>query len=379
MYPLYFYNFENSTKINNIISKYIITYHNFSHNLSVKMNQRNKFKITYDNFQDVIDKNMGKTEIKVIKYNKKNFKEESYDKCPEINDNITTWIKVTHIWEDKSLKKLFKCLNLNEYAFEKILTFDYIPEVEDYKNYIYLMLTAFIKKDSKIKRIQVSIILGKNYIISLHHDDAELFEPIMNRLKIEEHQIREKGPDYLAYNLIDTVLDSHINTLKDLEAEISKEAEKIMDNPSNDTFRIIHSYREEIDKIRYHVLPLQQLINSMELTESTLIHQSTKTFLQNFRNHVIQVIARIDTLSNRITEIRDIYNSSMSRRLDDIVRVLTVVTVIFAPGTFIVGIYGMNFQFMPELQSPFAYPIVLLINLAIAIGMLTYFRRKQWI
>lgn len=343
------------------------------------MSPRNKFKITYDNFQDIIDKNMGKTEIKVIKYNKESFKEEFCDKCPEINENVTTWIKVTHIWEDKSLKKLFKCLNLNEHTFRKILTFDYIPEVEDYKNYIYLMLTAFIKEDSKIKRIQLSIILGKNYIISLHHDDAELFEPIMNRLKIEEHQIREKGADYLAYNLIDTVLDSHINILKDLEAEISKESEKIMDNPSNDTFRIIHRYREEIDKIRYHVLPLQQLINSMELTESQLIHHSTKTFLQNFRNHVTQVIARIDTLSNRITEIRDIYNSSMSRRLDEIVRVLTVVTVIFAPGTFIVGIYGMNFQFMPELQSPIAYPIVLLINLAIAIGMITYFRKKKWI
>ena len=342
------------------------------------MKPKNKLEIMNNHSQDIINKNIGKTEIKVIKYNEENFKEEDFNECPEIKDNETIWIKITHISEDKSLEDLFKCLKLNKHAFEKSLTFDYIPEIEDYKNYVYIMLTAFyIQKDSKIKRIQISIILGKNYVISLHHDDAKIFEPIINRLKIQEHHIREKGADYLAYSLIDTILDSHVCTLKTLEGEISKAAEKIMDNPSNDTFRIIHSYRKELDKIRYHVLPLQQIMNSMELSESPLINQSTNTFLKNFRNHVTQVIARIDTLSNRITELRDIYNSSMSRKLDETVRVLTVVTVIFAPLTFIVGIYGMNFQFMPEITRTYLHTtLFLFINFTIAIGMLIYFKEK---
>jgi magnesium transporter len=146
----------------------------------------------------------------------------------------------------------------------------------------------------------------------------------MNRLQIQDHHIRRKGADYLAYTLIDTILDSHVITLKELEGELSKASEEIMDDPSTDNFRQIHTYRTELDKIRYYVLPLQQIMNSIELTESPLINQSTNTFLKNFQSHVAQVIDRIDTLSNRITEIRDIYNSSMNRRLDEIVRVLTM-------------------------------------------------------
>lgn len=344
------------------------------------MNPQNKLKIFHNPSQDIITKNQGKTEIKFIEYNDEDFNEEIFTECPEIKENMTTWIKVTNISEDESLKKLFKCFYLNENLLKRILRIDYIPEIEDYKNYIYLQLTAFyIKKDSRIKRIQVSIILGENYIISLHHETAGMFNPIIEKLKIPEHQIREKGADYLAYALIGTILDTHIVTLKEIEGEISKEGEIIMDNPSNDVIKVIHSYRVDLDKIRQYVLPLQQIMDSMELTESPLIKQSTTSFLKNFRSHVTQITARIDTLSNRITELRDIYNSSMSRKLDQTVRILTVVTVIFAPLTFLVGLYGMNFQFMPELAHPFGYPVVLLINFIIGFGMLIYFKRKNWI
>ncbi|MGF7119267.1 magnesium/cobalt transporter CorA [Methanobacterium oryzae] len=344
------------------------------------MNPKNRLEIFNNNIIDVLDENIGKTEIKIIKYNEGHLKEEKFDKCPQIENDETTWIKITYLSNDKLLKKLFKCLNLNEYVLKNVLTLDYIPDIEDYKDYLYIMLTAFyIQEKSKIERLQVSIILGKNFVISFHQDDAEIFNSVMNRLQIQEHHIRRKEADYLAYTLIDTVLDSHIITLKELEGELSKASEDIMDDPSTDNFRQIHTYRAELDKIRYYVLPLQQIMNSMELTESPLINQSTNTFLKNFQSHVAQVIDRIDTLSNRITEIRDIYNSSMSRRLDEIVRVLTVVTVLFAPGTFIVGIYGMNFQFMPELGQPLAYPIVLIINFVIVISLLLFFRKRNWI
>ncbi|MGB9937137.1 MAG: magnesium/cobalt transporter CorA [Methanobacterium sp.] len=344
------------------------------------MNPKNRVEFISSEVQDVLSENTGKIEIKIIKYNAEMLKENIITNCPETKEDEIIWIKIHRISEDNSLNNLFKCFNLNEGLLKKILTFDYIPDIEDYKNYVYIKLIAFENpKKSTINRLQVSLILGENYVISFHQDYAQIFNSVINRLNIKEHQIREKGADYLAYTIIDTILDSHINILKEIEGEISRAAENIMDDPSTENFRLIHRYREELDKIRYHVLPLEQIINSMELTESKLIKQSTSSFLTNFRNHVAQVISRIDTLSNRITEIRDIYNSSMSRRLDDIVRVLTVVTVIFAPGTFIVGIYGMNFQFMPELQSPIAYPIVLLINFSIAIGMLLYFWRKNWI
>ena len=344
------------------------------------MNSKTRFKTFNNQVKDILTENIGKTETKIIKYNEESLKEEIFGECPEIKENETTWIKMTYLAEDKSLKKLIKCLNLNERVLKRVLTFDYIPDIEDYKNYIYITLIALnVRKKTRIERTQISIILGNNYVISVHPDNAEIFDPIMNRLNVPEHHIRNKGADYLAYTIIDTILDSHIITLKELEGDLSKAAEDIMDEPSNENFRLIHTYRTELDKIRYNILPLQQIINSMELTESPLINQSTSTFLKNFQSHVAQVVTRIDTLSGRITEIRDIYNSSMSRRLDEIVRVLTVVTVLFAPGTFIVGIYGMNFQFIPELGLPFAYPLVLLINFVIIISLLIYFRKRHWI
>lgn len=344
------------------------------------MNPKTRFKTFNNQVKDILTENIGKTETKIIKYNEESLKEEIFSECPEIKENETTWIKITYLAEDKSLKKLIKCLNLNERVLKRVLTFDYIHDIEDYKNYIYITLIALnVKKKTRIERTQVNIILGNNYVISVHPDNDEIFDPVMNRLNVPEHHIRNKGADYLAYTLIDTILDSHIITLKELEGDLSKAAEYIMDEPSNENFRLIHTYRAELDKIRYNILPLQQIINSMELTESPLINQSTSTFLKNFQSHIAQVVTRIDTLSGRITEIRDIYNSSMSRRLDEIVRVLTVVTVLFAPGTFIVGIYGMNFQFIPELGLPFAYPLVLLINFVIIISLLIYFRKRHWI
>lgn len=344
------------------------------------MNPKTRFKTFNNQVKDILTENTGKTEIKIIKYNEESLKEEIFSECPEIKENEITWVKITYLAKDKSLKKLIKCLNLNEHVLKRVLTFDYIPDIEDYKNYIYIKLIALnVKKKTRIERTQISIILGNNYVISIHPDNSEIFDPVMNRLNVPEHHIRNKGADYLAYTIIDTILDSQIITLKELEGDLSKAAENIMDEPSNENFRLIHAYRTEIDKIRYNILPLQQIINSMELTESPLINQSTSTFLKNFQSHVAQVVTRIDTLSGRITEMRDIYNSSMSRRLDEIVRVLTVVTVIFAPGTFIVGIYGMNFQFIPELGIPLAYPLVLLTNFVIIISLLIYFRRRHWI
>ena len=344
------------------------------------MNPKTRFKTFNNQVKDILTENIGKTETKIIKYNEGSLKEEIFSECPEIKENETTWIKITYIAEDKPLKKLIKCLNLNEHVLKRVLTFDYIPDIEDYENYIYITLIALnVKKKTRIERTQISIILGNNYVISIHPDNAEIFDPVMNRLNVPEHHIRNKGADYLAYTIVDTILDSHIITLKEIEGDLSKAAEDIMDEPSNENFRLIHTYRTELDKIRYNILPLQQIINSMELTESPLINQTTSTFLKNFQSHVTQVVNRIDTLSGRITEIRDIYNSSMSRRLDEIVRVLTVVTVLFAPGTFIVGIYGMNFQFIPELGYPFAYPLVLLINFVLIISLLIYFRRRHWI
>lgn len=177
-------------------------------------------------------------EIKTVEYNEKHLKEEIFTECPDIN---TTWIRITHLSSDKTTEKLFKCLNLNDYVLKKVFRLDFIPDIEDYKNYIYFPLTAFISKKTSIKQLQVSLILGENYVISIHYDDAQIFNSVMNRLNIHEHQIRNKGDDYLAYTFIDTIFDSH-NTLKELEGKISKLAEKIMNDPSTDNYKLIQAY-----------------------------------------------------------------------------------------------------------------------------------------
>lgn len=321
------------------------------------------------------------TKINLIEYNKETFSEKAIEDCPKFADEDTVkWIKVNGFREVENLKKIGKCFNLHPLVLEDILNTNQRPKVEDYDTYLYIVLKLFdLSNEDKLITKQISLILEENLVISFQDDDDQIFDLIIKRLKTEKSQIRNKRADYLLYSLIDTIIDSYFLDLERLEDKIEFVEDNLIENTNPEVLKRIHNIKMDIITLRKIIWPLQEMLSTLESCEYLQIDKSTDYYLRDVYDHSIQIFDILESFRDRISEMLDIYLSSTSNKLNEIVRVLTVISTIFVPMTFIVGLYGMNFRDMPELNEPLGYPAVLAIMFIIAVSMLVYFRRKKWI
>jgi len=223
------------------------------------------------------------------------------------------------------------------------------------------------------------LILGSNFVISFQEREGDVFNPIRERIRSGKGRIRKMGADYLAYTLIDTIVDNYFIIPEKLGERIESIEEELVTDPTPETLQTIHTLKRKLIFLRKSLWPLREVVSGLQRTESTLIHESTDIYLRDVYDHTIQVIDTIETSRDILSGMLDIYLSSVSNRMNQIMKVLTIIATIFMPLTFIAGIYGMNFEFMPELTWPWAYPLVLLVMVVIGISMLIYFRRKKWL
>jgi len=223
------------------------------------------------------------------------------------------------------------------------------------------------------------LILGSNFVISFQEREGDVFNPIRERIRSGKGRIRKMGADYLTYTSIDTIVDNYFISLEKLGEEIESMEEELVTNPTPETLQAIHHLKREMIFLRKSVWPLREVVSLLERGESVLIHESTRIYLRDVYDHTIQVIDTIETSRDMLSGMLDIYLSSISNRMNQVMKVLTIIATIFIPLTFIVGIYGMNFGHMPELESPWGYPVVLLVMAGISILMLVYFKRKKWL
>ena len=321
------------------------------------------------------------TKITFIEYNKDTFNQKTIEKCPKFTDDDTVkWIKINGFKNVEILKKIGKCFNLHPLVLEDILNTNQRPKVEDYKDYLYIVLKLFdVSENDRMVTKQVSLILEKNLVISFQDDDDPIFNLIIKRAEREGSPIRNRGTDYLLYSLIDTVIDSYFLDLERVEDEIEDIEENLIENTDPEFLKKIHSIKMDIIILKKVIWPLREMLSTLGSHEYFLINKSTDYYLRDVYDHSIQIFDTLESLRDRISEMLDIYLSSTSNKLNEIVRVLTVISTIFVPLTFIVGLYGMNFQNMPELQHPLGYPAVLTVILIVALSMLVYFRKKKWI
>lgn len=321
------------------------------------------------------------TKITLIEYNKESFSEKTIEECPEFkNEDTVKWIKINGFSELETLKKIGKCFNLHPLVLEDILNTNQRPKVEDYDNYIYIVLKLFdLSDEDQIITKQISLILEKNLVISFQDDDDQIFDLIATRLKTKESQIRNKGADYLLYSIIDTIIDSYFLDLERLEDKIEFVEENLIEKTNPELLKVIHNIKMDIITLRKVIWPLREMLSTLESCEYIQIDKSTDYYLRDVYDHSIQIFDILESFRDRISEVLDIYLSSTSNKLNEIVRVLTVISTIFVPMTFIVGLYGMNFRDMPELNQPLGYPAVLAVMFIISVSMLAYFRKKKWI
>jgi magnesium transporter len=279
------------------------------------------------------------------------------------------------------LEKLGECYGLHPLVLEDILNTDQRPKMEDYGEYIYIVLKAldYNDKSNEIETEQISLILGSNFVFSFQEREGDTFDPIRERIKTGKGRIRRMGADYLAYALLDSIIDNYFIILEKLGEKIELLEEKLVTQPAPETLRTIHYLKREMIFLRKAVWPLREVINGLERGESSLIKESTRVYLRDVYDHTIQTIDTIETHRDMVSGMLDIYLSSVSNRLNSVMKVLTIIATIFMPLTFLAGVYGMNFKYMPELEWRWGYPFIWLIMVGIGVLMLIFFRKKKWL
>ena len=323
--------------------------------------------------------------ITIRHYDEQQFQEKSaatFEECiPYRDESGTTWINVDGIHQVETLEKLGSCFGLHPLVLEDILNTEQRPKMEDYENYIYVVLNILQYDESKgeVVKDQVSLILAKNTLISLQEKETDIFIPIIQRIKNGKGRVRTRGADYLAYTLLDAIIDHYFVLIEKVGEDITSLEEELMQNPASQTVKRIHHLRREMIFLRKSVWPLREVISSLERGESALIQDTTLFYLRDIYDHTIQVMDTIETFRDMLSGMLDIYLSSVSNRLNAVMKVLTIIATIFMPLTFIAGIYGMNFKYMPELEWRWGYPLILLTMLAIAVFMLASFKRRKWL
>jgi magnesium transporter len=331
------------------------------------------------------EKRQEPVKLSVINYDSTNFQEGPVNTIEEAfsfkDEASVTWLNIDGVHKPEIIEQVGTHFGLHPLVLEDIANTGQRPKMEDFDDYIYVVLKMlrFDAKENETKAEQVSIILGRDFVISFQEREGDVFDTVRERLRNNKGRIRKMGADYLTYALIDAIVDHYFVILENLGETMEDIEDKLVTNPSRETLRTIHDLKREMIFLRKSVWPLREVISRLERSESALINKSTCVYLRDVYDHTIQVMDAVETFRDMLSGMLDIYLSSVSNRMNEVMKVLTVIATIFIPLTFLAGIYGMNFRYMPELEQAWSYPVVLTVMFIIAIMMVFYFRRKKWI
>jgi magnesium transporter len=327
----------------------------------------------------------GRVKLSVMGYDEKQFQEKEVN---TVEDGIfkektskVTWLNIDGVHQPEIIEQVGKHFGLHPLVLEDIANTGQRPKMEDFDDYIFVVLRMlrFDEKENETKTEQISIILGADFVISFQEKEGDVFDPIRERIRNNKGRLRKMGADYLAYALIDAIVDNYFMILEKLGEAIEEVEDKLVTNPTAETLQTIHDLKREMVFLHKSVWPLREVINRLERSESPLINKSTCIYLRDVYDHTIQVMDSVETFRDMLSGMLDIYLSSVSNRMNEVMKVLTVIATIFIPLTFVAGVYGMNFKDMPELGQIWGYPAILALMLTIALVMVMYFRRKKWI
>lgn len=327
----------------------------------------------------------GRPRITVIDYDGESFLEKTAATCEEcfsFRDTATvTWINVDGVHDPSIVEKIGGHFGLHPLILEDILTTSQRPKLEDLGDMLYIVvrMLEYDESTSQVGTDQLSLIVGPNFLISFQELEGDMFDPVRDRIRKAKGRIRKLGPDYLAYALLDAVVDHYFSVLEKLGERIENLEEELIENPSRTTMHAIHGLKREMIYLRKSVWPLREVVAGLERAESGLIRESTHIFFRDVYDHAIQVIDNVETYRDMLSGMVETYLSSVSNRMNEVMKVLTIISTIFIPLTFIVGVYGMNFRHMPELEWKWGYFVVWGVILAIGLAMVKFFQNKKWL
>ncbi|MBD1400620.1 magnesium/cobalt transporter CorA [Pelovirga terrestris] len=302
------------------------------------------------------------------------------DCLPPAPTDGVSWVHLEGLHDVTLVNELGNLAQLHALAQEDILNTHHQPKYEEYDDAILIILKLLtIDGDHlQIRDEQFCLALSSGRLVTFREQTGELFTMVHQRLAAKNAKFRERGADYLAYALMDTVFDSYYHVLETIGERLDLIEAELIDHPSRDLLQQIHQIRGQLSFVRKTVSPIHDLTRVLIHSESPLIEERTRLYLRDLHDHILHVLANLDSYRDTAKGLIELSLSSMSYRTNEVMQVLTVIAAIFIPLTFIAGVYGMNFAVMPELAWRFGYPFALLLMVACATGMLWYFKRKKW-
>jgi magnesium transporter len=331
------------------------------------------------------EKRIEKVKIRIIDYDETQLAEKevaTVEECFPFKDKPTiTWINIDGLHDLEVIEKIGKQFGLHPLVLEDIVNTGQRPKLEDFENHVFIVLKMlyYDQEKNELEAEQISLIFGQNFVISFQERVGDIFEPLRERIRKSKGRVRKAGADYLAYALIDSIVDHYFVILEQLGERIEDAEQELATDPAVETLQSIRVFKKEMIFLRKSIWPLREVVNSLERGESSLIHESTLIYLRDVYDHTIQIIDTVESYRDMLSGMLDVYLSSISNRMNEVMKVLTIFAAIFIPLTFVAGVYGMNFDFMPELGWWWGYFAALLVMAIVAAALIVYFKRKRWL
>ena len=306
---------------------------------------------------------------------------ESIDDCLSTKEkNTVTWTNVIGLHDAEIIHKIGEYYSMHSLVQSDIMNTELRPKIEDHDDYIHILLKLpHLLSENKLFMEQISFIIGRNYVISFQETNDDIFDPIRERLEKSIGKIRERKSDYIAYTLIDAIIDYYYVIMEKIGTQSEELEEELMYNPTPNTLQIIYALKREMIILRKSIWPMREVIDRFERMQSEIIQESTRTYLRDVYNHSVQVMDNIEGLREMIGGMLDTYLSSIGNKMNEVMKTLTIIASIFIPITFLAGIYGTNFSYVPELEWEGSYFVMIGVMLIIVLVMILWFRNKKWL
>jgi len=326
-----------------------------------------------DFYIELFDYNLDKIEEKKIKLVEDVFKYKTTDSV--------TWINFNGLSHIEQIEKIGKHYDLHPLVLEDIVNTSHLSKIDEFEAYIFIVLKMlYYDEKNTLVSEQVSFILGHNFVLTFQEAEGDVFDALRDRIRTAKGRIRGLGSDYLLYTLIDAVTDHYYSILETIEDKIEDLEDNLFNGQSHSELsQQIQALKREILKIRRAIFPLREIISRIEKTDHILILDKTLHYYRDIYDHIIQVSENIDIYREMTWGLMDMYMTAISNRMNEVMKVLTIIATIFIPMTFITGVYGMNFEYLPELKYKYSYLIFWFVMIVLFLGMLWYFKKKKWL
>ena len=319
-----------------------------------------------------------------MEYSENEFRENDIKTLGEFimsEEGKVVWINFDGVHDTNIIEDVGAMFGISPLIQEDIVNTDQRPKCNFFEEQVYIVLRMmdFDEEDGSVLTEQVSIILGEGYVLTFLEDPGDLFDPVRERIRKGLGRIRKMGADYLAYSLLDIIVDRYFTVIERVGDRIEEMEEQLLTDFNRTELQDLHEMRSTLLYLRKNILPVRDLLSDLERGEVPFAGESFRVYVKDIMEHCVQIVDTVETCREMVTSLFDIYISMSNNRMNEVMKVLTMIATIFIPLTFIVGIYGMNFENMPEIKSRLGYPIVMALMFVIGVGMLFFFRRKKWL